>query len=54
MNIEVDGEVLGYLLILQAKQGGTLSDVIQRLLDLKEPQMKLPLKGGKYAKDIHR
>lgn len=47
MNIEVSGEVLGYLLILQAKQGGTLSDVIERLIEVKEPQLKLPLKEGK-------
>lgn len=43
-NLEVDGEVLGHLLILQSRRGGSLSDQIQYLLDKVEPQLQLPLK----------
>lgn len=44
MQIDVDGEVMGHLLILQHKQGGTLSDVIQRLLDEQAEEPTLPMK----------
>ena len=44
MDIKVDGEVMGHLMILQHREGGTFNDVIRRLLDKAEPQLKLPLK----------
>lgn len=43
MIIDIDGEVLGHLLILQHKNGGTLSDQIQLLLDRADPQLRLDL-----------
>lgn len=48
--IKVDGEVLGHLLILQHKQGGTISDVIRRLIDKAEPQLKLPLEEPRLTR----
>lgn len=41
--IEVDGEVLGHLLIMQAKRGGSLSDQIEHLLLESDEQFHLPL-----------
>lgn len=42
--IDIDGEVLGHLLILQHKNGGTLSDQVKLLLDRADLQLQLDLK----------
>lgn len=41
--IQVDDEVLGHLLIARHRDGGTFSDVIARLIEQDEPQLKLPM-----------
>lgn len=44
IQVEVDDEVLGHLLIARHREGGTFSDVIRTRLDATEPQLKLPFK----------
>lgn len=51
MEIQVDAEVLGHLLIIQHKEGGTFSEIIQRLLDKQEKQLMLPINLPKVPRN---
>lgn len=51
MEIEVDGEVLGHLLIIQHKEGGTFSEITQKLLNERAEQPLLPIKLPKRRKN---
>ena len=41
--VEVDGEVLGHLLIMQAKCSGSLGDQVECLVSKDDTQYELPL-----------
>lgn len=51
MEIQVDAEVLGHLLIIQHKEGGTFSEIIQKLLDEQAEEPLLPIKLPRKRKN---